>query len=219
MLNRKLLNILLDAEGNMEQVENESQIIDWLSLPPHVESVSLWDCFHDSEIMSVKSDLQMRTVDCMIDNPYIRKFFKLPEDQRFILNFSDVRSSRASRWVWPSKPPIVSGTREEQHRIVVEYQSTWRLESMSWDEFVGAFTSDTFEISNADIAQGKDSVAMHIQGHFYGPRYQDISSELFLSAKQLRVFQNQNTIIEIAQLIAMGTSYWDNFAVKGKGSI
>jgi hypothetical protein len=69
-----------------------------------------------------------------------------------LLELEGIQSARVFRYsIWPGEvfvPPGVS--REEESRLVLEYQAKWREESFSWTEFEKAITRECEQV--LDIA-------------------------------------------------------------------
>jgi hypothetical protein len=78
------------------------------------------------------------TLSCEIE--HLRSFNGLPEGLKFVLSLDGVQSARVLRYaIWPGEftiPPGVS--REEEARLVADYQAKWREESVAWSEFEAA---------------------------------------------------------------------------------
>src|SRR5271170_2834987 len=93
-----------------------SPILDWINLPPGVETTQLWDCVHDGDLLKITSDRLKRTVHVEIDVPYLCEFHGLPDTLRFSLVFCNVQSVRATTSViWPGEFSLPAGMpREEQ---------------------------------------------------------------------------------------------------------
>jgi hypothetical protein len=135
----------------------EPSIIDWLNLPDKMQVVALWDCLHDAEIVSVRSNLLERTMRFECEIEHLRDFHKMEEGFHFMFHLGGVQSARVLRYaVWPGGCSILPGLSvEEQRRIVTEYQAKWREESASWNEFETQITrqdEQVFGISDAALA-------------------------------------------------------------------
>ncbi len=86
-----------DASGTANDgtsAGSEPSIIDWLNLPDKTQVVALWDCLHDAEIVSVRSNLLERTMRMTCEIEHLRDFHKLGEGFHFILHLGGVQSAR-----------------------------------------------------------------------------------------------------------------------------
>ena len=76
---------------------DEQQIVDWVNFPDGTPMLSLWDTLHDGDLLSIASDLLVRTVTLRFDVGYVRDFHHLSEQTRFIIVVNGVRSVRCLR--------------------------------------------------------------------------------------------------------------------------
>ena len=191
--------------------EEQTTILDWMNLPHGATVVSLWAGLHDAQIVSIQSNLLERTVTLHLESDHLLEFHKLPLDMQFLLQLDGVQSARVVHYaVWPgefSVPAAVS--REEQARLVAEYQSKWREESLSWSELESAVTTEckqVIDIADATLAASLDSsVALRISGLLNYTSYR----ELFLRAERLSLSRGDGQDLGIAGLLKMGEAYWD----------
>ncbi|HLX85733.1 MAG TPA: hypothetical protein VKR59_17655 [Terriglobales bacterium] len=196
--------------GIISQMDSEqSKPMDWVNLPEGVETVSLWDILHDGNLLTVESDLLTRTVTLTLDVDYVRDFHGLPEDTRFVVTLSGVQSARVVRSeIWPGEFSIPKGiSREDESRLVADYQSKWREESQTWSEFELA-SRDHAVVLDADIAVGNSNqlalrlVVMLANGPI---------SEVFVRAEGIK-FSVGERQMEQAEFTALGEEYWQAFA-------
>lgn len=192
--------------------EEQNEIVDWLNLPPGANAVSLWAGLHDAQIISIQSSLLDRTVTLTLEIEHLRIFYQLPLDMQFVIRFDGVQSARVLRYsVWPGTfavPPAVS--REEEARLIAEYQSKWRQESLGWSELENAVTTahkQVIDISDATLATGPGSVAFRTVGLFNYTTYH----EVFLRAERLTISRTDAGELPIEELLKMGEAYWDAF--------
>jgi hypothetical protein len=124
-----------------------------------------------------------------------------------------VQSARVVHYaVWPGEFSVPAGVaREEESRLIAEYQSKWREESLSWSELESALTAEckqVIDIADATLAKSPDnSVALRISGLLNYTSYR----ELFLRAERLTLSRGDGEELGIAGLLKMGEAYWDAF--------
>lgn len=51
-----------NLKGGPSAADAERGTNDWLNLPPGTDTIDLWDCLHDAEVVSIRSNLLDRTV-------------------------------------------------------------------------------------------------------------------------------------------------------------
>src|SRR5216684_7706330 len=193
--------------------EKQIGIVDWMNLPHGAAELSLWAGLHDAQIVSIQSELLERTITLHLESDHLLEFHKLPLDMLFLLRLDGVQSARVVHFsLWPGEFSIPSGaTGEEQSRLVAEYQSKWREESLSWSELESAVTTEckqVIDIVDATLATSPDnSVALRISGLLNYTSYR----ELFLRADRLTLSRGDGQELGIAGLLKMGEAYWDAF--------
>src|SRR5258708_29763617 len=132
---------------------------------------------------------------------------------QFLLRLDGVQSARVVHYaVWPGEFSVPAGaSREEEARLIAEYQSKWREESLSWSELESAITTEckqVIDIADATLATSPDnSVALRIGGLLNYTKYH----ELFLRAERLSLTRGDGQDLGIAGLLKMGEAYWDAF--------
>src|SRR5882762_5997529 len=150
--------------------EEQSRIADWVNLPAGISDESLWEGLHEAQIISIQSNLLERAVTLHVEIENLRIFYQLPLDVQFVFRLDGVQSARVMKYsIWPgafSVPPGVS--KEEQERLVAEYQAKWREESLNWSDLEKAVTAEhkqVIDIADASLARKKDgAVALRIGG-------------------------------------------------------
>src|SRR6202140_3776851 len=193
--------------------EEQSWIVDWMNLPQDATEVSLWAGLHDSQIVSIQSNLLARTITLELESDNLFEFHILPLDMQFLLRLEGVQSARVVHYaVWPGEFSVPAGVaREEEARLIAEYQSKWREESLSGSELERALTAEckqVIDIADATLATSADnSVALRISGLLNYTSYR----ELFLRAEQLALSRGDGQDLGIAGLLKMGEDYWDAF--------
>jgi len=193
--------------------EEQSGIVDWTNLPQGAAELSLWAGFHDAQIVSIQSNLLARTVTLHLESDHLLEFHKLPLDMQFLLRLNGVQSARVVHYaVWPGEFSVPAGVaREEEARLIADYQSKWREESLSWSELESALTAEckqVIDIADATLATSPDnSVALRISGLLNYTSYR----ELFLRAEGLALSRGDGQELGIAGLLKMGEAYWDAF--------
>jgi hypothetical protein len=189
-------------------------IFDWLNLPQGTNAIFLWDCLHDAQIVSIRSNLLERTVVLFCDIEHLRSFHGLPEGWQFILKFDGVQSARVARFaIWPGKFAVPADVpREEESRLVAEYQAKWREESLTWTDFESMITrqdEQLFEVSDATLATSTDGiVAIQLQGQLnYATRH-----VVSLRAEHLIISGSDGKQLEIDEFRSLGMAYWEDFS-------
>ncbi len=198
--------------------DEQAGILDWLNLPPGAAEVPLWAGLHDAQIVSIQSSLLERTVTLHLESDHLLEFHNLPLDLQFLLRLDGVQSARVVHYaVWPGEFSVPDGVaHEEQSRLVAEYQSKWREESLSWRELESAITTEcqqVIDIMDATLATSTDNyVALRIGGLLNYTKYH----ELFLRAERLTLTRGDGQDLGIAGLLKMGEAYWDAFERRKK---
>jgi hypothetical protein len=194
--------------------DDERGIFDWLNLPPGTQPISLWNCLHDAHVVSIRSSLLERNLALSCDIEHLSSFHQFDEGFEFILKLEGVQSARVSRYaIWPgafSVSPAVS--RQEESRLVAEYQAKWREESASWTDFEASLARESeqvFDISDAAVAFfGRGALALRICGHLnYGTYH-----EIFLRATAVSISGNDGREFKIEEFQMLGETYWEAFS-------
>jgi hypothetical protein len=199
-------------------MSESDQIFDWLNLPDGAASVSLWNSLHDAYAVSIRSSLLARSVSLFCEIEHLRLFHNFPEGWQFILNLEEVQSARIARYaVWPGEFSIPKGTsRAEESRMIAEYQSKWREESLTWADFEAKVTSEeeqVFDISNATLAASAEgTVALQICGNLNHATYRVI----FLRAQRMTISGSDGQTFAVDQFLSFGAAYWEAFSRRGK---
>jgi len=191
-------------------VSNERPIVDWVNLPEGATELSLWSTLHDGDLTAIQSDLLARTLTLLFDVGYVRDFHNLPDETRFGVILSGVQSVRAlSGSPWPGPCSIPAGTPyEQQQKIVAEFQSKWREESMSWADFE-RLTKDGLELSSAVLGQGTYGVALRLGLLVGGDSYVDA----FVRSERI-AFSVGKRQLTAQEFVSLGEAYWEEFAQK-----
>jgi hypothetical protein len=191
--------------------EDQSRIVDWVHLSAGVSDLSLWEGLHDAQIIAIQSNLLARTVTLNLEIEHLRIFYELPLDMQFLFRFEGAQSARVLKYsVWPGTFSIPKGvSKEEEARLVAEYQAKWREESVSWEDLEKSVTPEhkqVIDISDATLAVAENgSVALRIVGLFNYTTYH----ELFLRAERLAIFRSDAGELSVSDLLKLGEAYWD----------
>jgi hypothetical protein len=191
--------------------EDQTTILDWMNLPPGAQQTSLWAGLHDAQIVSIHSDLFERTVTLYLESDHLLEFHNLALDMQFLLRLEGVQSTRVVHYAgWPgefSVPARVSA--EEQSRLIAEYQSKCREESLSWTDLENALTTEckqVLDIADAALATSSNNfVALRINGLLNYTEFR----ELFLRSERLTLTRGDGQDLGIEGLLKMGEAYWD----------
>lgn len=193
--------------------DDDTAVLDWANLPQSAQTEYLDASLHDAEVVSIRSDLLKRNVSIHCDVEHLRQFHRLPEGFQLILALEGVQSARVFRYsIWPGEFSVPSGvSREEESRLVLEYQAKWREESLSWREFEKAITRECeqiLDIADATLATSKDSVALRLRGHLNYTVYH----EVFLRADKLTISGSNGRIFGLKEFQEFGEAYWEAFS-------
>jgi len=63
---------------------------DWINLPQGTNAISLWDCLHDADIVSISSNLLERTVSLVCQIEHLCAFHHMSEGLQFTLKLEGV---------------------------------------------------------------------------------------------------------------------------------
>jgi uncharacterized protein YbdZ (MbtH family) len=193
--------------------DEQSRVVDWMNLPPGAAEVSLWAGLHDAQIVTIQSNLLERTVTLHLESDHLLEFHNLPLDMQFLLRLEGVQSARVVHYsIWPGEFSVPAGvSREEESRLIAEYQSKWREESLSWQDLESAVTKEckqVIDIVDAKLVTAPDnSVALRIGGLLNYTKWH----QLFLRAERLTLTKGDGHDLGIAGLLKMGEAYWEAF--------
>jgi hypothetical protein len=193
--------------------DEQSRVVDWMNLPPGAAEVSLWAGLHDAQIVTIQSNLLERTVTLHLESDHLLEFHNLPLDMQFLLRLEGVQSARVVHYsIWPGEFSVPVGvSREEESRLIAEYQSKWREESLSWQDLESAVTKEckqVIDIMDAKLVTAPDnSVALRIGGLLNYTKWH----QLFLRAERLTLTKGDGHDLGIAGLLKMGEAYWEAF--------
>jgi hypothetical protein len=192
---------------------DDAALLDWANLPQGAETEYLDAPLHDAHVVSIRSELLKREVSIHCDAEHLREFHRLPEGFQLILDLQGVQSARVYRYsIWPGEFSVPSGvSREEETRLVLEYQAKWRQESLSWTEFENAITREceqVLDIADATLATSNDSVALRLRGHLNHTVYH----EVFLRAERLIISGSDGRIFGLKEFQGFGEAFWEAFS-------
>ena len=193
--------------------EEQPPLVDWMNMPPGAQETSLWAGLHDAQVVTIESNLLDRTITLHLESDHLLEFHSLPLDMQFLLRLDGVQSARVVQHAgWPGEFSVPAGVSpEEQSRLIAEYQSKCREESLDWTELEAALTSEckqVLDIANAWLATAPgNSVALRINGLLNYTEYR----ELFLRAERLTLTRGDGQDLGIDGLLKMGQAYWDAF--------
>ncbi len=200
--------------------EEQPAIVDWMNLPPGAHEVSLWAGLHDAQIVSIQSSLLERTITLHLESDHLLEFHNLPLDMQFLLRLEGVQSARLVHVAgWPGEFSVPAGVSpEEQARLIADYQSKCREESLSWSDLESALTTEckqVLDIADAMLATAPDnSLALRINGLLNYTEFR----ELFLRANRLTLTRGDGQDLGISGLLKLGEAYWDAFEQRKNGA-
>jgi hypothetical protein len=192
--------------------QSDKQLSDWVNLSADSSVLHLWDCLHDGELLSCRSDLVERRVTLEFRVRHL--VHATGDDLRFLLQLENVESVRANVYFrWPGEFFIPEGaTREEQGRLIEEYQAKWREESIGWLSFEGSLSTDPLQISEAELARGSEGVTLKLGGHLDGERFHDLYCSVFIRGSQVSASRSDGQPFGLERFVEMGRQYWEEFS-------
>lgn len=188
----------------------EKRIPDWLNLPSASHPLPLWDSLHDGEIVSIRSNLLQRTIELDIEVRHLSSFWNLGEGFRFFFHLDGVESARVLHYAkWPGEFSVPPGSsREEERRLIEEYQSKWREESASWNEFESLINLNEEQIfcihDAAILTPDRHVIALKLCGQLKHSKYH----EVFLRAGKLTILGSDSSNYSLDEFRKLGETYW-----------
>jgi hypothetical protein len=199
--------------------EEQPPLLDWMNLPAGTQEISLWPGLHDAQIVSIQSDLLARTLTLHLESDHLLEFHSLPLDMQFLLRLEGVQSTRVVHVAgWPGEFSVPAGVSpEEQSRLIADYQSKCREESLDWTELENALTTEckqVLDIADATLASSLNNfVALRINGLLNYTEFR----ELVLRAERLTLTRGDGHDLGIAGLLKLGEAYWTAFEQRKNG--
>jgi hypothetical protein len=186
----------------------QQPILDWVNLPPETTTLSLWDTLHDSDLLAIESNLLARSLTLRFDVGYLCDFHDLPEETRFVLKLTGVQSVRSFKSVpWPGVFSVPSGiSREEERRLIDDYQRKWREESQAWSEFE-RLTGEGLEVSDATLARASNAAVLQL-GVLVGS---ESYVEAYVRAESIECLVGDK-LVTLEKFVGLGEAYWKAFA-------
>jgi hypothetical protein len=187
------------------------RIADWIFLPKNTRKISLWSCLHDGELISCQSDL----LKCFVILEFSVSHLLEDEEKAvtFLLKLGEVESVRAIghfRWVGEFEEPQ-NVSPEERQRLIEEYWTKWREESVSWSEFESSLKTDPLKITDASCVTNDTTITLRLGGFLDGEKFDDIYFDVFLRGKTLSAVRSDGKEFSLEQLINLGKEYWNSF--------
>lgn len=176
------------------------------------ERTSLWAALHDAELVKVTSDALARSVVFELDILHLREFEHLSPDVRWRIIIDGATRLLARVWQpWPGPCPSLDGLpRDQQSRIVEEYQSRGRRVSIAWDEFERAVTERAVDVGDANLQPGAGVVAFSGYAHGDGDRL----FELEVVGVRVRCERSDLGDVPLQDLCRLGERYWEALAAR-----
>ena len=191
--------------------ENKQRKTDWIYLPNSLEEVSLWECLHDGELITCKSDVLDRVVSLEFSVKHLLN--GNDKSTTFFVHLDEVTSVRAiAHFRWPGnfeEPANIS--REELELLVKDYQDKWREESLSWHEFESALATDPLQIVDAGFVSSNDLTTLRLGGFLNGEKFDDIYIDVFLRGNRLWALRGDGQDCSLQGFIDLGMKYWKDF--------
>ncbi|SRR6266496_2094180 len=180
-----------------------NRLTDWVNLPENTEVASLWAGFHGAEISSIATNIEDQTLTIEM-----APFF-LPAHVKVLITFFGVKSVRVDKYPPPFQHLLTGHESFARRAQMAEgWESKWREESLGWPQFELLLETDPFQIIDADLAQGKDHIAVRIGGHLNGHNYNDLWCSVYVRAKSISVSRSDIGDFSLEQLVDVGAKWW-----------
>lgn len=123
-------------------------------------------------------------------------------------------SVRASVFcAWPGKFKVPDrATREQEQRLIAEYQAKWREESLGWTEFEDSLASDSLSVSDSSLARTDGRAALKLSGHMDGKKFNYQFCTIYIRCGDIRATRSDGQLFCLQQLLDLGHDYWNAFA-------
>jgi hypothetical protein len=109
-------------------------------------------------------------------------------------------------------------SREEEQKVVAEYQSKWREESGSWQEFESGITSENeqvFDISDAALSTSRSgAIALKLCGHLNYATYH----EVFVRFETFKISGSDGKQFGLEEFRRLGETYWEAFSRRAEST-
>jgi hypothetical protein len=142
---------------------------------------------------------------------YIRKYHNLPEGTLFNFIFDGVTSARVTTYaLWPGKFTVPkSVSREEEDRLIKEYQSKWREESLDWNDFEKSLQmkKSSFTVLDPVLASSDKAASIKIGG-LLNDKYHNV----FIRASKLTIDRSDGKSLKLGGFMKLGREYWQAFS-------
>ncbi|NOT61005.1 MAG: hypothetical protein HOP19_12370 [Acidobacteria bacterium] len=179
---------------------------DWVNPPSGCEPQSLYGCLHDCKLIAIQSDLLAQTVTLEIEA------FFLPDDLRVYFHFVEVRSVRVNQLQRPYESLLTPEMDwHEKNEIAKQWFDKWCEQSMSWQEFENAQTTDPLGILEADLLTTADGLTLRLGGHLDGEKYDDVWCDVFIRAKTLNIICSDGQEFGLEKFFDAGDQWWQSF--------
>ena len=100
---------------------------------------------------------------------------------------------------------------------MAEYQGKWREESDSWQSFENRVLVNRvgFEIYNAELAMGRDAIALRLNVDSDDQGFQMIA----VAAEGMSIQRSDGQIVALDAFLKLGEDYWTAFANRRVGEL
>ncbi|MDR3792922.1 MAG: hypothetical protein P4L03_06035 [Terracidiphilus sp.] len=177
-----------------------------------MESLPLGECLHDARLERVASSPDERVVVFEFDIRYLRTFFCLPEETRFLLKCMNADLARLSEEVpWP-ETPYQPGPSERQDGSAADWQAVWETAAIEWPELerrLAAEPTGPAEVLEAVAEKHMDGrwalrMGLHVNDAYY--------PGLYVRCSEVQVSRSDGEPLPFEQFLQMGEDYWEDFA-------
>ncbi len=137
----------------------------------------------------------------------------MSSDSRFRLILKGVHTVEAFKFTsWPGEFTLPLGLSwDESEKLRFACYKKGRLESVDWQALAKKLEStEDYKISNATITEtGITKITLHL--NLMDSRNHDYP-EIRISADSLRIFISADQELNLNEFLALGETYWNNFA-------
>lgn len=190
--------------------ETNMPVLDWVHLPEGVESESLWECLHDAEILSCKSDLMARTVTLEFK---IAHLVEKGSDLTFLIHFEKVASTRSTIHIdWPGEFKIpMELPYAEKVLLNHEQYEMGREQSFGWEDFEESLSTDPLMVSGAQFVLSGGTSCFKVEGMLGWDKFDSQYCIVTIRCGMISASRSDGEAFSFHELKDLGRTYWEAF--------